>query len=104
MNISFSVARRDQTTLPVLRSSAITASDRRDSGGVTASPVPTYSTPRTGSIVGAFHTPPTAGPYNCTPFGFFFHGLGGSAVYVFQICLPLLASSAATPPRAVQHG
>ena len=41
MNRSFSVARRDQSTLPVFRSSAITASVSGDSGGVTASPVPT---------------------------------------------------------------
>jgi hypothetical protein len=80
MNRSFSVARRDQSTLPVLRSSAITASVSGDSGGVTASPVPTYSAPRTVSIVGEFHTPPAAGPYSWTPFGFFFHGLASSTL------------------------
>ena len=35
---------------------------------------------------------------------FFFHGFGSSAMQVFQICLPVFASSATTLPRDVQHG
>src|SRR5215467_5216545 len=55
-------------------------------------------------MAGLLHTPAPDGPYNCVPTAFFFVGLGSSVmVYVFQICLPVAASYAATLPRNLQH-
>ena len=67
--------------------------------------MPTYNVRRLGSSVGEFHTPPPAGPHKSTPFELLRVTLGVSGmVYVFQICLPVAASSATTLPRKVQHG
>ncbi len=44
------------------------------------------------------------GPYISVPAEFFLVTEGGSGmVYVFQICFPVAASSAARLPRNVQH-
>jgi hypothetical protein len=86
-------------------STAITASVVGGEGAVVASPVPKITAWRSGSTVGVFHTPPPAGRYSQTPFACFRYGCGVSATtQAFQICLPVLASSATTLPRDVQHG
>src|SRR5688572_19675356 len=58
---------------------------------------------RLGSIVGADQMPPPAGPHCCTPSLFFARGFGSSIVNVFHRTWPVLASSAETLPRKVQH-
>src|SRR5271156_580117 len=56
-------------------------------------------------MVGALHTPPPAGAQRSTPFEFLETIFGTSAiVQVFQIRLPVAASSATTLPRKLQHG
>ena len=48
--------------------------------------------------------PPPDGPHACTPSLVTPRFFGSSAiVYVFQIAAPVLASSAVTLPRNVQH-
>src|ERR1041385_1172662 len=89
---------------PVSRSIASTASVVGCCGSEYPLPVDTYSTRRRASIVGADQMPPPEGPQACTPSLVTPRFLGSSAiVYVFQIWLPVLASSAVTLPRKVQH-
>ena len=54
-------------------------------------------------MAGLLHTPAPDGPHSCVPAAFFFVGRASSIVYVFQICLPVAASSAVTLPRNLQH-
>src|SRR5260370_3793155 len=56
------------------------------------------------SIVGGDQILAREGPQFCTPAAVLVVGCGSSATeYVFQICFPVTASSATTPPREVQH-
>jgi hypothetical protein len=69
-----------------------------------ALPVVTYTERRLTSIVGVTHTPAPAGASMSLPSEFVPTTFAGSGmVYVFQISFPVLASSAATSPRNVQH-
>src|SRR5271170_4321764 len=102
---SFSVACTDHRILPESRSSAMTASVFFAAGVVYASPVPTYSAWRFGSMVGALQIPPPAGAQRLVPFAFLETIFGISAmVQVFQTCLPVAASRATTLPRKLQQG
>src|SRR5215510_14540337 len=81
--------------VPLSRSIAITASVVGCCGSEYPLPVATYRTPRRGSIVGAAQMPPPDGPQACTPSFVTPRFFGSSLiVYVFQMTLPLLASSA----------
>ena len=89
----------------MLMSTAMMASVVFGDGAVVASPVPKYTACRTGSTVGEFQTAPPAGLYSVTPFASVLYGFGSSGTtQAFQISLPVLASSATTLPRDVQHG
>src|SRR4029077_11931997 len=104
MKTSFSVAWNDHRYFPVSRSTAMIASVVLAGGAVVASPVPKYTARFTGSIVGEFQTAPPAGAYNTPPLAIVLYGLGSSGTtHAFQISLPVLASSATTDPRDVQH-
>ena len=61
MNTSPSVAWYDQSSFPVLMSTAMMPSVVTAGGAVVASPVPKYTALRTGSTVGEFQTAPPAG-------------------------------------------
>src|SRR6266699_3574866 len=58
---------------------------------------------RSGWSAGVDHTPPPEGPQSCVPVAVFVVRCGVSTVYVFQITLPVAASSALTLPLNVQH-
>src|SRR5215475_13230528 len=101
---SFSVSWTAHSIFPVSRSNATMESVVFAAGSAYASPVPTYNARRLGSIVGEFQTPAPAGAHRCTPLVFFLTGFGSSGImYVFQICVPFVASNATTLPRKVQQ-
>lgn len=82
---------------------AITAFDRPRSGAENALPVDTYTAWRLGSTVIGPQMPAPEGPRNLIPASVFRSEGSSGIVYVFQISLPVAASSTATRPRIVQH-
>src|SRR5438067_1324699 len=62
-----------------------------------------YRRLRSGSTAGVDQTPPPDGPHSCVPAADFAVFCGSATVYVFQITLPVAASSALTLPLNVQH-
>src|SRR6476660_2047719 len=93
----------DHFTTPLSRSNAMIESAVGCSGALYVLPVPTYTTLRLVSMVGADQMPTPDGPHSVDPVAVFPSGCAGGTVKYCQATAPVCASSATRLPRNVQH-